>query len=113
MDIDCVNLGGRRFGDSPCKRPRRDPLEELLTFGCRNGLRIAEPRNVPIGMQHDGACHYGAGEAPSAYFVDAADAVEPEFAQYVLERACCGNASHDEDPGDFISPLRASGQPCP
>ena len=73
----------------------RDLLEQILALGRRNRFRIAEPRNMPIGMQHDRARHHRPGQASAADLVHTAHPVEAQPAQDVLERACRGDSVID------------------
>src|SRR5690606_29194380 len=77
---------------------RVEPLARLR----RQQLRIAQARDGPRGIEHDGCSRHGPGQAAAAHLVDARHPLEALATQGVLERAACRRWCH--------YPLGASGR---
>jgi hypothetical protein len=69
-------------------------IEQALTLGRREHLRIGHAGHVAVGVQHDCGGDDRAGQAAPADLVDSGNVHDPTPPDRILDRARCPWASH-------------------
>src|SRR5262245_27995364 len=94
MDVDVIDFAGIGRRHRPAERMPSDLHEQFFPFCSRHRFRIADPGNMPGGIEHHRRRDHRTGEAASTDLVNAGHVTEPDAAQRVLQRSLSWNASH-------------------
>ena len=104
MDVDACRSRRGCGRDAPGDRARGDLLVEPLALERGHGLRVADARDVAVGIEHDGRRDDRPGQAAAADLVHAGDVDEPHAPERVLQRA----ERADLDHGDAVRRTRVA-----
>src|SRR5262249_41175152 len=94
MDVYVIDLAWIRRRYRPAERMAGDLHEQFFPLCSGYRFRIADPGNMPGGIEKHGRCNHGTGQTPPTDLVNAGHITESNAAQRVLQRSLSWNASH-------------------
>src|SRR5918993_3203073 len=94
MNVDVVDFQRIAGSDAPRDCRAGDRLEQLLAFERRYRLGVADPGDVAIGIEDDGAGDDGSGQAAPADLVDTCNEVEAHTPERIFQRSESPNLRH-------------------
>lgn len=89
MNVDSIDFVGFNRDHCPRDALAADLVIQSLALLKRAGLGVRKAVDAPFGMEDDRAGHHRAGQATTAYLVNACDRHEPVAVQAVFDVPAC------------------------